>query len=396
VSEALRLLWVSGYHPHPPDAGLTAYTAGLSEAVAAVPGFTVRGIGLLGGPPLAPPSSVTAATWTVAEGVRRSPERTIASALPSMASTLALPSLRALFASELQRGVDVVVVDHLQSAWVLDALPASGGPAVVYVSHNDEESVRAEVAAQAGWSPRELAVRLDARKIKALERRLLERCSLLTTITDADAGQMARRTRAPVEVVTPGWTGTSVPSRTIDGSVPHRAVLLGNLHWSVKRANTERFLCAADRSYAEAGAEILIIGPAPEDWVREVSRNLKATTFLGWVDDPSELISQSRLGIVAERAGGGFKMKSLDFVLRRLPMAALQGTVAGLPLRSGRDYVEEPDEASLARRSLALMDDLDALNAMQDSSFSACEHMVGWGGAGTRFAAALRAVPDLS
>jgi hypothetical protein len=112
---------------------------------------------------------------------------------------------------------------------------------------------------------------------------------------------------------------------------------------------------------------------------------------VGWVDDLGVELSQARLGIVAEPAGGGFKLKSLDYVFNRLPMTALVGSVAGLPLAAD-DLILCKDEASLAAASVAILDDLDRLNRMQNSAYTACQPLRGWVKQGQQFLDALSPV----
>src|SRR5690606_36241863 len=58
---------------------------------------------------------------------------------------------------------------------------------------------------------------------------------------------------------------------------------------------------------------------------------LKATRLGGRVDSIAPHLDQARMAVVAERLGGGFKLKVLDYVFNRPPVAALDGSVAGTP-----------------------------------------------------------------
>ena len=164
----MRCLWVSGDVPHPPTYGKFVYSAALSEALAGA-GVEVVGVGL--GERRGPMCAATAVTWDAVAATRRGRLTSVASRLPSMtfATTPLRDRVRSLLAGSHW---DAVVVDHLETGWVADLVPA-GGPPVVYIAHNHESSVRREVAAQSDdRMDRRAALRLDAEKAGRLEARL--------------------------------------------------------------------------------------------------------------------------------------------------------------------------------------------------------------------------------
>lgn len=276
-----------------------------------------------------------------------------------------------------ERRWDVVVVDHLQMGWALRRIQNG---AIVYVSQNHEESVRRQVACRIRRSWIEgVALRLDSAKVTRLERLLVSVCDLLTATTQEDAERFARRRPGLRRLVLPpGYDGGVVEQRRISTDVPRRAVIVGNLFWHVKQHNLQAFLDAADPLFYSANAELLVVGPAPDDFVRRVLRTTRATRFAGRVDTLTETLANVRLGIVSEPLGGGFKLKALDYIFHRVPMAVLDGSVAGLPLTAGTEYLSSATQRGLAEVALAAMDDLDFLNRLQERAYSAAASRFNW------------------
>ncbi|MGD9798032.1 MAG: glycosyltransferase [Acidimicrobiia bacterium] len=389
-----RYLWLAGVCPHPIDGGMTSYSAGLSESLAAT-GAEVVGIGLDPGRPPTAGMPAPAVRWTRVGGRRRSQAASLLSPLPNIAHSYALPAFRAALEGALAGGRwDAVIVEHLQMGWAHDLVHRwradTGAPtALVHVSQNHETTVRREIAASTPLSPRGLALRLDAAKIARLERRVVRESDLVTSITPADDELFARDGDAARVVVEPGYSGSRVPHRTIGPEVPRRVVIVGNLEWHVKRSNLDRFVAAADAPFAAAGIELLVIGKAPEAYVRERAARLRATRFVGFVPDLEATLAESRMGIVSEPNGGGFKLKSLDYVFHRLPIAVLDGSVSGLPLVPGEGYLGFPDEASLAAGVVAAIDDLDLLDRLQENAYRASADAFSWEERGHRLRAAI-------
>jgi hypothetical protein len=216
---------------------MMVYSAYLSEALAQA-GAQVAGVAL--GRPKTPLPAGLAVKWESVPGARGGRLKGLLSALPFTAFSHGTAAVREAVQRLLtQDSWDVVVVDHLQSGWVLEELaklgPTRPKPSVVYVSHNYETDVRAQVAArESRFSLRRLVLALDSLKIARLERRLIAAADLVTAITDADAATFRGAGAKSVVTLTPGWTGATLAERTITADLPRRAVVLGHWEWHVK------------------------------------------------------------------------------------------------------------------------------------------------------------------
>jgi glycosyltransferase involved in cell wall biosynthesis len=288
-----------------------------------------------------------------------------------------------------RRRWDVVVIDHLETGWVLDAVPRPG-PAVVYVAHNHEASVRAAVArADDGHVLHRLALGLEAKKTARLERRVVSRSDLVVAITDADAARFRPETHRDPLVLTPGYDGEMLPARRFDANIPRQVAMITSLDWHVKRANLESFVRIADPILAHAGVRLIVVGGAPDEFVRRVEASARATTMLGRVDSVDRVLTNARVGVVAEPLGGGFKLKVLDFVHRRVPIASIAGSIEGVPLRAGTDMLEFADAGALAHGIVEAIDDFSLLEALSNAAVDRCRGAFDWSDRGRRLADAL-------
>jgi hypothetical protein len=115
---------------------------------------------------------------------------------------------------------------------------------------------------------------------------------------------------------------------------------------------------------------------------------LRATRFLGFVEDLEPIFRSVRIGIVAERTGGGFKLKTLDYIFSRVPIAAIRGSIAGLPLTPGFYYLsfESMPEHAVA----GIIDDIERLNSLQQAAYKKCESGFDWSDRGRTLCNAIR------
>jgi hypothetical protein len=88
--------------------------------------------------------------------------------------------------------------------------------------------------------------------------------------------------------------------------------------------------------------------------------------------------AKTRLALLSEPNGGGFKLKALDYVFHRVPMVVESGSMTGLPLANGGGVLEFVDTHALVDGALTVLDDLDALNRVQEDAFERCAGSFDW------------------
>src|SRR5262249_519668 len=97
-----------------------------------------------------------------------------------------------------------------------------------------------------------------------------------------------------------------------------------------------------------------------------------------------------RMGIVAERTGGGFKLKTLDYIFNRVPIAAIKGGIAGLPLTPDGHFLSFGSMRELANGVAMVIDDLARLNTLQEAAYKECESGFDWSVRGRTLLNAIR------
>jgi peptidoglycan/LPS O-acetylase OafA/YrhL/glycosyltransferase involved in cell wall biosynthesis len=389
----LRCLWIARYIPYPLDAGAKVYSAKLAESLAQA-GAMVRFLGFGDVRAVPEPGAVE---WREVPGHRRSYAAAAFSSLPVAAAIDATRGYRTLLESQLSERWDAIVFDGYGSGWALNRClahrsEAGSPPAVlVHVSHNHEANLWQLMAGESrGSTLKRLALRSNANKASTLERRLVRAADLLTTVSDEDRrslGAALDDTRAIV--LTPGYDGWSAPARRIDVGTPRRVILMGSFQWVVKRENLVRFLALADPVFRERGIELDVIGEVPVDLLPELRGRCRATRFHGFVTDVGPLFARARLGVVPECIGGGFKLKFLDYIFGRLPVATLSQAAAGLPPELRRTLLTDDSLDGLVRAIVSHIDRIEALNRMQERAFALAEERYRWSTRGEKLEQAI-------
>jgi hypothetical protein len=375
---SLRCLWLARSMPFPWTAGDRIYTAKLASAFAAA-GADVTFAGLPGEDE---PAATPGIQWHVVAGQQAGKLGALASPMPLVAARHATAAYRKQ-ALELLTGTvwDAVVVDQYGMGWVLRNRAAmKSRPVIVFVTHDHEESVTGMQWQDRTASPvKRLALLQNHLKTRWFERWIARQSDLITTITEADAALFAANAPGvPVLPLVPGYDGARAAQRGDWTETSRAVVLFGSYRWSAKQANLRIFLDQADPVLAAAGVEIRVVGDMPDDFRRSLAGRYKAARFTGFVEDPAPYLADARLAVVAEPIGGGFKMKLLEYIFNRVPVAALDVCASGLPDSVRSHMVLAPDLKELLQSVLSVIDDPGRLEALQTGAFTAAEDAFDW------------------
>lgn len=377
----MKCLWIARDQPFPPDAGDKIYSANLACALAEA-GVAVSFLGFAaagGEPPVDSP-----VRWLPVAGAKRSQGRALFSRLPIAAAIHDTAAFREALAACLEQSWDAIVFDSYGSGWALERYlatrPPGSRPVLVHVAHNQEGLLWRDMVRNSRGGPlKRLALWQNWLKVAALERFVLRHVDLTTAISREDALAFAELAPGrPGVVLTPGYSGGWQPERVIAADCPKRVVLIGSFRWVVKQENLRQFLAFADDAFHRHGIIFDVIGDLPEALRAELEPQLKATVFHGFVDDVAPYFARARLAVVPEVIGGGFKLKFLDYIFGRLPVATIAAAAAGLPAGIRSQLLCRCDLATLVDAIVAHIDRLDELNAMQQGAFAAAGQLYRW------------------
>jgi glycosyltransferase involved in cell wall biosynthesis len=394
ASYTMRCLWISRHIPFPSDDGAKVYSANLAQSLAQS-GMLVRFMGL--GNADAVPNSAVNVEWLAVPGKKRS--KTIASlgAWPIAAAIDATKAYRVRLETQLREPWDVVVLDSYATGWALDRCLAyrnewhAHQSVLVHVSHNHEELLWGVMAREArGSALKRLALLRNANKVRALERRIVHNIDLLTTITDEDLQSLgAGLDQNRLLALTPGYTGWIASVRHITAATPRRVIIMGSFQWIVKQENLVRFVEIADPIFKAQGIELDIVGDVPPALLARLQGRCRATHFHGFVSNAAAFLSSARLAVVPESIGGGFKLKFLDYIFGRVPVATVSQATAGLSAELQRAMLSSDSLSGLVREIVSHIDRVDDLNRMQERAFTIVKSQFNWSVRGERFRQAI-------
>jgi hypothetical protein len=166
-------------------------------------------------------------------------------------------------------------------------------------------------------------------------------------------------------------------------------IIMGSFVWIVKQENIARFVEIADPIFKEHGIELDVVGEMPQALVTALRARCRATHFHGFLTDVAPLLRRARIAIVHESIGGGFKLKLLDYIFARVPIATVSQAVAGLSDELQRAMLTNSSQEGLIADIVSHMDRFDELNRMQERAFSLGNERFQWSVRGDEFRQAI-------
>ena len=395
-SSPLRCLWLTRMYPVPPDAGDLTYSFQLLSSLSrAGVRLTVLTMGRTDD--RAGSANDNGIEWIVVpwESDReiggRLAMRSLFSRLPNVATQYNVASFRRALRKQMARDWDAIVVDHLGMGWAWPVVEAyrrlKAGVVLVFIAHQCEGEVRQSVARNfRGNIVRKIGLSVDAAKADQLEKKLVRKSNLVSAITAEDLRCLGGLDK--IVLLAPGYAGRHLACRKIDDATPRRALILGTAIRQAKQMNLIEFLAAADELFHQLQIELWVVGNVADHL--QAQNHFRATPFLGFVEDLEPIFRSVRIGIVAERTGGGFKLKTLDYVFNRVPIATIRGGIAGLPLTPGLHYLSFASVRELVQGVVAVIDDIQRLNFLQQAAYEKCKSGFDWSDRGRTLSSAIQ------
>jgi hypothetical protein len=135
-----------------------------------------------------------------------------------------------------------------------------------------------------------------------------------------------------------------------------------------------------------------VVGDIPQTFLAGLKARCRATHFHGFVTDVAPYLARARIGIVPESIGGGFKLKFLDYIFGRVPVATVSQAVAGLSADLQLSLMKNDSLDGLVGDIVSHIDRIDELNRMQERAFAVGKAQFDWNIRGERLLLAIAAI----
>jgi glycosyltransferase involved in cell wall biosynthesis len=286
----------------------------------------------------------------------------VLSPLPYAVRRLASPALRSALAEELGRGsFDAVLCDGVYN--LVNVPDTPGVPLVLNkddVAHVILERYRA--LEPRAW--RRAYASLEARKVRAWERRAGNRAALVLASSEVDRELLERLCRDVDVAVVPNVVDAEACRPQAETGAPV-VLYQGGMDWHPNRDAVAFFAARVwPRLRARAPHAVFrVAGRAPDARFR---RRMEAAgvQFAGRVPDMRVEIARAAVCVVPLRIGSGTRLKILEAAAMGKPVVSTRLGAEGLDFADGREILLADEPAELARLTAELLADAPRRRAL--------------------------------
>jgi polysaccharide biosynthesis protein PslH len=288
-------------------------------------------------------------------------------------------------------GRPVFDLAHVDSIHMAGYLPIVAGTTsrVIMHWHNIESELMARYAANSAF-PKKLYAALTARRLAALEDKLLSSCFGHVVCSERERQLLlARAPRARVAVVE---NGVDTQSFAVDGDTRRRVVFVGSMGY---HANTEAALYFTSKIWPALNKlfpawTLTLVGSDPPPSVRALTGLYPAVEVTGTVPDVRPFYREALLAIVPLRTGGGTRLKILEAFAAGVPVISTTLGAEGLNLSPGEHFLAADSHTEWVAACSAIANDAGLRRRLIQAGRKLAEDEYDWNVLGDRLVTTYR------
>ncbi len=245
-------------------------------------------------------------------------------------------------------------------------------PGAVLNHHNVESSMMAHRAANEARRIPRLYWKLEARKLRAAERRYCPQFANNLAVSPEDAEVLRSISPGLPTAVVPNGVDTEFFSPRKDPG-GHTLLFCGGLDWY---PNAEAMAYFFGEIWPRLTSQlpdlrIIVVGRRPPQWLSELANQDSRIEVTGFVDDVRPYFRRATAYVCPIRIGGGTRLKILDALAMGMPLIGTTFACSGIAVRPESDVLIGDTSEDFTRQVLRVLGD-DSLR----SKLSACGRAV--------------------
>jgi len=225
---------------------------------------------------------------------------------------------------------EIVIIDHFRIAWVSLLFKCLSPKTVVWhSSHNLESGIIGTNSNESNILVKAL-YKVELPKLRVFEKHIFSRVNAVTFITDEDLKEAERTIgvfNTKYSYLTP-YVENVIDSQPLKFGLEYDSIIIGSFHWRLKRNNLMSFLESKPRDVLDS--KILIAGSMPKQFKQLIEETFSFVTVINGFESIDEFDGVAKCAICPDLAGGGFKLKALDYLKLGLHIIAFEGQLNGV------------------------------------------------------------------
>jgi len=315
---------------------------------------------------------------TVIKFIKKNPFNFIFSLLPGMiVNRKSKEYIIALENTLRKKSYDTIVLNHQKMMFTLPIILKHKRHAkLIYSSHNVEYLLSTNLVKYSNSIIKKLAYWQDAIKTKHFEKKWISQFDGVTAISEHDADYFQNEYKMPkVDILRPVFEENKKLILNYQSKKSCNLIIAGSFDWKPKKDNLLLFLNAKNfRSLKENGIFLTIVGRANPEFVDFVNKNYDGINMTGEVESLLPYYETSKIAIVPERLGGGFKLKIVEAALLKTAIFSIKGAITRCNFIGDVHFIEKNSFEELIDEIILVQKKPELLNDLIENAFSVAKN----------------------
>lgn len=289
--------------------------------------------------------------------------------LPMMACRTLNKEYKTFLRNEID-DYDLFIINHHSMLWASKYI--SKESKLVFVTHNIETKVALSRVFVNKGIQNIIFSYVDFIKHFIYEKKYIRKDFIITTISKYDLNYYGQKLKNKVIKLLP----FSTEEKKLTDFREKEVVIVGSFFWKLKKDNLLKFLEEAYSMLNAASVSIKIIGGMDHSFNKQLVQSYPDLIIRSNVDKIDPEIKHSRIGLIIDKAGGGFKLKVIDYIRFGLPIFSINEGITEDVHGETKGYIKVSDYKKLTKCILEEIDDIDSLKSRQNELILENQHFL--------------------
>lgn len=375
MNKKLKILWITYEDPFLRDSGDRIYTCNILDALVNF-GYEIHLIGYYfqksnSNKSVIKNTESTNINFTLIPFKKASKLKMIFSLAPGMIVNRKRKSYLDLLEIQLkEHKYDCIFVNHFKMIFTLKViLKANLKSRLIHVSHNAEYLLSLNNAKNSNFLLDKIIYWQDCLKTKFYERKWLNHFDIITTISENDLSYYENNFKNPTNyLIRPVFevdNSISISKKSIK-----ELIIVGSFIWGPKIENLLAFLNSKKfNALYTNGINLTIVGNADSSLVNKINSNYEGVFMTGKVESVKPYYDKTKIAIVPELLGGGFKLKVAEAALNKTAIFSIAGAITNSNFKLDKHFIEAQNFDKLVEKILDYQNKESEIDLMIDETF---------------------------
>tara|TARA_B100000674_G_C37835726_1_gene912754 strand:+ start:81 stop:1259 length:1179 start_codon:yes stop_codon:yes gene_type:complete len=283
-------------------------------------------------------------------------------------STKYLLKLRDLLKS---KNYDYIFINHMKMLFTIPTLKLfSANSKIIYLSHNSEFLLSKSLVKNYNSILKKMMYLQDSIKTYFFEKKMLQKCDVVSSISEFDSDFFKRSYGIKKNMILRPVLEMNQDLLDDNDKSIQNIIIVGSFIWGPKKENLLQFLNAKNfNTLKNHNIKLTIVGKADKDFIDKINSLHRGVQMIGPVKNLEPYYNNSKIAIIPEKLGGGFKLKTAEAAMTKTLIIAIKGAITKCNLINGHHFIEKSSFEEIINQIIELQNNENMIDKIISNAY---------------------------